>query len=74
MQNTLVQLMEHPHIEYMYGRLRGKNLQEIHQSWEKITKSYYDTLDLENKTKCIACDNLVWDCMARCPCCGVFSA
>ena len=69
MTNTLVSLMEWSHIAHMMGDIREKTHQDIYVSWQKITKSYYDTLDLENKTRCINCNELVLDCLVRCPFC-----
>ena len=74
MQNTLVQLMEWSHIEHMYGRLSTHKHQELYSSWHKITKSFYATLDRENKIQCVSCDTWILNCFVRCPECGVFSA
>lgn len=45
---TLVQLMEWSHIEYMMGRLPTYRHQELYQSWQKITKSFYESLEIDN--------------------------
>jgi len=47
-KNTLVQLMEWSHIEYMMGRLSSWKHQELYQSWHKITKSFYESLEEED--------------------------
>ena len=74
MQNTLVQLMEWSHIEHMMGKIPEKTHQELYSSWHKITKSFYATLDRENKSQCVSCDTWILNCFVRCPECGVWAA
>lgn len=47
MTNTLVQLMEWSHIERMMDRLSDSKHTELYLSWEKITKSFYESLEAQ---------------------------